>query len=176
MSASIELQGSAVRLRSTVEADRGALCTIRATDEVRARWRGVDLEAEFDESLEDDGIVMLTIEADGDIIGLIQFSEEEDPDYRQASLDIYLDPAVHGRGHGVDAIRTLVQYLFEERRHHRLTIDPAADNAPAIRCYSKVGFQPVGVMREYERQADGRWSDGLLMDLLVTDIGETSVG
>jgi hypothetical protein len=44
--------------------------------------------------------------------------------------------------------------------------DPAAANEPAIRCYAKVGFRPVGVMRQYERGGDGRFHDGLLMDLL----------
>ena len=46
-----------------------------------------------------------------------------------------------------------------------MVIDPAADNEPAIRCYTAVGFQPVGRMRRYERDIDGPgWHDGLLMD------------
>jgi aminoglycoside 6'-N-acetyltransferase len=49
-------------------------------------------------------------------------------------------------------------------------IDPAADNLAAIRCYTKVGFRPVGVMRQYERSADGSWHDGLLMELLAGEI------
>jgi hypothetical protein len=53
-----------------------------------------------------------------------------------------------------------------EISHHRLTIDPAADNAGAIRAYEKVGFRRVGIMRKYERGPDGIWRDGLLMDLL----------
>ena len=65
-----------------------------------------------------------------------------------------------------DAVRTLTRYLIAERGHHRLTIDPAADNATAIRAYKKVGFRTVGVMREYWRSPDGKWQDGLLMDLL----------
>jgi len=56
--------------------------------------------------------------------------------------------------------------LFEQRGHHRITIDPAAANERAIRSYTKVGFRPVGVMREYERGTDGRYHNGLLMDLL----------
>lgn len=39
-------------------------------------------------------------------------------------------------------------------------------NARAIRTYEAVGFRPVGVMRRYERGADGNWHEGLLMDLL----------
>jgi aminoglycoside 6'-N-acetyltransferase len=60
--------------------------------------------------------------------------------------------------------------LFEYRGHHRITIDPAAHNKPAIRSYQRVGFRSVGVMRRYERSADGSWHDGLLMDLLPEDL------
>ncbi len=105
---------------------------------------------------------------DGRVIGLIQFVEEVDPQYRHASIDIYLDPVVHRRGHGSDAIRALADFLFEERGHHRLTIDPAADNEAAISCYAGVGSSAVGVMRAYERGADG-WHDGLLMEMLASD-------
>jgi aminoglycoside 6'-N-acetyltransferase len=70
----------------------------------------------------------------------------------------------------------LARYLIEERGHHRLTIDPAADNAAAIRAYEKVGFRPVGRMRSYERGPDGTWHDGLLMDLLADELiaGDTT--
>jgi L-amino acid N-acyltransferase YncA len=64
----------------------------------------------------------------------------------------------------------VARYLIEEREHHRLTIDPAADNAAAIRCYEKVGFRSGGVMRRYEQGPDGTWHDGLLMELLAEDL------
>lgn len=166
----VVLQGSSVRLRSTRPGDRTALVAIRSTPAVRCRWRGDDLAAEFDEELADTEVVRLTIElADGTIVGLIQFSEEPDPEYRHASIDIYVDPAVHRRGIAIDAIRTVVDHLVDDRGHHRLTIDPAADNEPAIRCYSQAGFRQVGVLRQYERRADGTWADGLLMELLADE-------
>jgi aminoglycoside 6'-N-acetyltransferase len=86
--------------------------------------------------------------------------------YRHAGMDIYLTASRHGRRLGAEAIRLLAPHLFAERGHHRLTIDPAADNAPAIRAYEKAGFRPVGTMRNYERGPDGVWHDGLLMDML----------
>ena len=43
---------------------------------------------------------------------------------------------------------------------------PGPGGGRAIRCYTKVGFRPVGVMRQYERGDDGRFHDGLLMDPL----------
>ena len=166
----IDLIGVGVRLTTTEVGDGPTLIAIRSTPEVWRRWRGDDLEQEFREGLVDDDVVQLTIRTlNGAIIGLIQFAEEDDPDYRHASIDIYIDPAVHRRGHASDAIGTLVGHLFDERGHHRLTIDPAADNEGAIRCYAGVGFVPVGVMRCYERQADGTWADGLLMEMLAAD-------
>ena len=63
-----------------------------------------------------------------------------------------------------------MRLLIDERGHHRVTIDPATGNAAAIRAYEKVGFRPVGIMRSYERDQDGRgWHDGLLMELLAGD-------
>lgn len=169
MSAALELRGRRVVLRSTVESDRAELIRIRSTREVRRRWRGDDLEAEFDQDLRDADAQQLTIRVDDRIVGLIQYAEETEPDYRHASIDIYLDPAVHRRGHATDAIVTVVEHLVTTRGHHRLTIDPAAENLAAIRCYEAVGFRPVGTMRQYEREADGRWADGLLMELLAAE-------
>ena len=62
--------------------------------------------------------------------------------------------------------------MFDQRSHHRITIDPAAANDQAIRSYTKVGFRPVGVMRQYERSGDGQFHDGLLMDLLRGELAE----
>jgi aminoglycoside 6'-N-acetyltransferase len=110
----------------------------------------------------------LTIEVDGKVAGMIEFAEELDPKYRHASIDLFLDPAFHGRGIGTEAVRRVARQLMEERGHHRITIDPATANTAAIRAYEKVGFRPVGVMRRYERDPDGQgWHDGLLMELVV---------
>lgn len=86
--------------------------------------------------------------------------------YRHAGMDIFLTTSRHGRGLAAEAIRLLARYLFEQRGHHRLTIDPAADNVAAIRAYEKAGFRRVCIMRNYERGPDGVWHDGLLMDML----------
>jgi aminoglycoside 6'-N-acetyltransferase len=108
------------------------------------------------------------IEADGAVAGLVQYFEEPDPDYRHAMVDLFVDPALHGRGIGTEALRRVVEILVRERGHHRITIDPAANNAAAIRTYEKVGFKPAGVLHRYERDhlGDG-WHDCLLMELLA---------
>ena len=100
----------------------------------------------------------------------MQASEEDDPDYRNAGLDLFLGPAFQGRGLGRDAIRTAARWLFDERGHHRLTIDPSAANARAIAAYQAVGFRPIGIQRQYERGPDGTFHDGLLLDLLRDEL------
>ncbi|MFD6681897.1 GNAT family N-acetyltransferase [Micromonospora parva] len=165
------LRGRAVTLRPATAGDVPALTVIRADPEVRRWWRGGDdLADSVRADLADDDLHVYAIEHDGRVIGAIQWYAESDPDYRHASLDVFLDPAVRGAGLGGDAIRTLARHLIDEYGHHRFTIDPAAANSAAIRAYAKVGFRPVGVLRRYERGADGRWHDGLLMDLLADDL------
>ena len=145
------------------DADR--LLRIRNEPEVVRWWGSVDIEEEISEEFieADAGFV---IEADGEVVGAIQYHEENEPMYRHAGMDIFITTSRHGHGLGTEAIRLLARHLFEERGHHRLTIDPAADNTTAIRAYERVGFRRVGIMRKYERGPDGVWHDGLLMDML----------
>ena len=110
------------------------------------------------------------IELEDQVVGWVQWQAEEDPDYRHASIDIYVDAPVHGRGVCSDAIRTLARHLIVDHGHQRLEIDPAVDNVAAIRCYTKVGFRPVGIRRRSERGPDGTWHDALLMDLLAEEL------
>ena len=165
------LHGAQVSLRPATTVDIPALAKIRATPEVHCWWRGRDdLAAEVAEDLADPDAQTFVIEHEGRVVGAIQWGAENEPDYRHAHMDIYLDAAIHGRGLGTDAVSTLARHLVTDHGFHRLVIDPAADNAAAIRCYGKVGFRPVGRLREYEREIDGTWHDGLLMDLLAEEL------
>jgi aminoglycoside 6'-N-acetyltransferase len=167
----VTLHGAHVRLRPARPEDVPELARIRATPEVLRWWRGgEDLAAAVAEDLAEEGTETFVVEHDGRVAGAIQWHAEDEPDYRHAGIDIYLDPALHGRGLGTDAVRTLARHLIVDRGHHRLVIDPAAGNAAAIRCYSKVGFRAVVVMRRYELGLDGSWHDGLLMDLLADEL------
>ena len=158
------LRGERTVLRPGRPEDVEAPVRMRKEPEVVRRWGNVDIE-EVEEGFigTDEGFV---VEAEGEVIGAIQYGEEDDAMYRHANLDIFLAASSHGQGLGTEAIRLLARHLFEDRGHHRLTIDPAADNAAAIRAYEKAGFRPVGVMRRYERSPSGDWHDGLLMDML----------
>jgi aminoglycoside 6'-N-acetyltransferase len=154
-----------VRLAPLTEEDAGALRAIR-TDPAVERWWD-PLEPDFPLGDEPEA-TRLTIHHEGEIAGMVQFGEELEPKYRHASIDIFVAPSHQGRGVCTEAIGLVVEYLLHERGHHRITIDPAVDNAAAIACYAKAGFTPVGVMRLAERDADGRgWHDSLMMELVV---------
>jgi aminoglycoside 6'-N-acetyltransferase len=145
------------------------LRAILAEPEV-ARWwapRGADVAVD---GLFEEGEDVYAIVVGGAVVGAIEYDEQNEPDYRRAGIDIFLDAAHQGRGLGNDAIRTMARHLFEVRGHHRLTIDPAIANERAIRAYARVGFRPVGIMRAYECGAEGKWHDALLMDLLPGDL------
>lgn len=167
----MELHGDRVTLRALSSDDAPRLAEILASPAVAHWWPGYDLarvESEF--LVREPNVTVYGIVADSRLVGLIQTTEEPTPDFRHASIDLFLDSTVHGQGLGPDAIRAVARYLIEHDGHHRLTIDPAADNATAIRAYEKVGFRRVGRLRRYQRFPDGTWQDGLLMDLLAEDL------
>ena len=155
----------AVILRPLAAGDEAELLRIHSTPEVRRWWDDPDEGFPWTDEPE---ATRLTIEVDGAVAGMIQFHEELTPKYRHAGIDLFLDPALHRRGVGTEAVRQVVRHLIDERGHHRIVIDPAAANAGAIRAYEKVGFKPVGTMRRYERDVGGDgWHYGLLMELLA---------
>jgi aminoglycoside 6'-N-acetyltransferase len=165
----IELPGERVVLVPLGSEHVPELRRILLTPEVRSRWGDEAASARW--PFDDPSATRFVVLLDATVSGMIQYAEETEPSYRHASIDIFLDPAVHGRGVGRDAVRVLARYLVQEREHHRLVIDPAADNEAAIRCYAAVGFRPVGRMRRYERDVDGTgWHDGLLMDLVAEEL------
>jgi RimJ/RimL family protein N-acetyltransferase len=153
-----------VTLTPLAEGDAEALRAIRREPSIAHWWD--ELEPDF--PFEEPESTRFTIRHDGEIAGMVQYGEELEPKYRSASVDIFVAPSHWGQGVCTEAVRQVVDLLLRERGHHRITIDPAASNEAAIRCYSKAGFTPVGVMRLAERDADGRgWHDALLMELVV---------
>ena len=164
------LHGAAVTLRPVVEEDVEVLAQILARPEVASWWGRYDLERVRSEMLDPGATVVFAIVVDDEVVGSIQYVEETAPDYRHASIDVFLHPDRHGQGLGSDAVRTLARHLVHDKGHHRLAIDPAAANTRAIAAYRRVGFRDVGIMRRYERGLDGAWHDGLLMDLLAEEL------
>jgi len=164
------LFGAAVTLRPVTADDIPRLSEILMQPEVARWWPGYDAVRTRREFLEAPDVSALAVTAVGELIGSAQYHEEPAGDYRHASLDVFLDPAWHGKRLGSDTVRALARHLLYERGHHRLAIDPPVGNAKAIRAYRRVGFRPIGTARQYARDGHGQWKDALLMDLLKQDL------
>lgn len=145
-----------LKLRPFEPADVGLLQALLAEPEVRRWWPDGDYDVE-------NGWV---VEVGGEFAGWVQYVEEAYEYYPSVALDIALRTALHGRGYGRRALRLAVDH-FVAKGHHRFMIDPNVDNERAIRSYAAIGFEPVGVLRSYERNLAGGWDDALLMDLIV---------
>jgi aminoglycoside 6'-N-acetyltransferase len=165
------IRGERIVLRPAVLDDVPMLAAMAAEPAI-ARWWGETGEAVWRRRFTDevDDAHRYVIERDGHPIGFAQWYEEDDPEYRSAGLDLFIAEGEQGQGTGVEVVRLLARWLIEVRGHHRLVIDPAADNVRAIRCYERAGFRPIGVARQRERTQDGTWRDSLLMDLLAEEL------
>jgi aminoglycoside 6'-N-acetyltransferase len=159
------LRSERLTLRPVERADLDALTAIVTAPGVSEWWGSAD---DPDDLLQDGSAFVIEIE--GETAGWLGVTEERDPEYMYAALDIVLAPAHQDKGLGPEALRTAIDWLVAEGGHHRFTIDPAAANERAIAAYEKVGFRRVGILRKYERGHDGTWHDGLLMDLLAEDL------
>ena len=160
------IEGDGVRLRPAAPADVDVLVALFAEPVVLTWWFAHD-RAKVAKLIAQDDQFGWVIEVEGDVLGWIQAGEDDDDEYRSAWIDIAVTSAAHGTGVALDALRTVMAFLTEERGHHRITIDPDPDNTRAVRAYEKVGFRRVGVMRHYCCRPDGTYADGLLMEHLV---------
>jgi aminoglycoside 6'-N-acetyltransferase len=172
-----ELRARDLVLRPVAQSDVPVLASILIEPDVARWWPSFDADRVRADFIEDDDVTTWAIDvADAPRwrnVGLIQCWEEADVEFRHASIDLFLSTDAQGHQLGPRAVRLVARWLVGQRGHHRLTIDPAAANTRAIRAYGKVGFQPVGRMRQYQRMADGHFADALLMELLADELAPT---
>jgi len=106
------------------------------------------------------------IEEEGHPVGEIQYWYPYASECWSAGIDIFIGAAGdRDRGLGTEAVRTLLQHLFEIKGVNRATIDPEVGNRRAIRVYQKAGYRIDGVIRRNDR-VDDRWVDAVHMTIL----------
>jgi aminoglycoside 6'-N-acetyltransferase len=164
------LHGQRVTLRLLVEDDLPHLLEVLKQPGIAEWWPGYDMERLRADAFGDPDCTSLAVEFEDQFVGLVMYTEQPDPYYKSAGIDITIDAEHLGQGLGSDTLRTVARHLFEDRGHHRLTIDPALANERAIGAYKKVGFKPIGVARQHEMGGDGSWHDNLLMDMLANEL------
>jgi RimJ/RimL family protein N-acetyltransferase len=83
-------------------------------------------------------------------------------------IGIAMLPQARGQGHGTEAHRLLVRYLFAHTPAHRIEADTEAANIAEQRALEKAGFTREGVLRGHLWR-DGAWRDYVLYSILRTD-------
>ena len=139
----IVLRGPRVLLRPGTEADAPVVFSIRCEPEVRRWWRSPPPVEELTrELLGKNDAVQFVIVVDGEVAGLTQYGEEADPEYRHASIDIFLSARVHGRGLGTEPVAVMAAYLIDALCHHRITIIPRRPTRQRSAYTRRQGFDP----------------------------------
>lgn len=129
------------------------------------RWWG-PMEPEF--PFDEPESTRFAIVVGDEVAGLIQWGDDSCDETRHAYVDIFVGDASAGRGIGTEAMRQMTRMLVERHGYHRIILDPAVENAAAIRSYEKAGFRRVGTStRSYKHHETGEWRDELLMEFLA---------
>jgi RimJ/RimL family protein N-acetyltransferase len=178
------LMGEKVRLRALERLDLPTVVRWFADPEVRASLARVDVvslaeeERWFDALLRSTAEVAFAIDAingvdgvDGVVARFVGTCSLHRIDWRNRSAVIGIvlgDAANRHLGYGSDAVRCLLRHAFDSLGLYRVELEVLVDNAPAIRCYERLGFITEGV-RVGARFQHGRFVDLRLMRLLVTE-------
>ncbi|HEX7715280.1 MAG TPA: GNAT family protein [Bacillota bacterium] len=81
---------------------------------------------------------------------------------REAELRIRIgEKGYWGQGIGAEALRLILEHVFTVRQFRRVYLRVYHFNERAIRCYSKLGFRPIGRLH----RNTGNWKDIILMEL-----------
>jgi aminoglycoside 6'-N-acetyltransferase len=160
------LVGERMTLRPPVAADAAPLLAILTESEVAKWWVAYTAERIQSEFLESGNALIMDI--DGRCAGAICLYPENDPEYLHVVIHLFLGADWYGKRYGAEALTIAITHLAT-LGHHRFTLDPNVNNAPAIRSYERLGFTRVGALRQYQLRPDGSHEDGLLMDLVLSD-------
>jgi aminoglycoside 6'-N-acetyltransferase len=160
------LIGDRLVLRPPAASDNPALTAILSEDEVSRWWVGYDAGRVQAEVIDSGNA--LVIEIGGVAAGAIFLYPNDDPEYRHVVIHLFLGEAFGRQRYGAEALVVAIDHLAT-LGHHRFTLDPNVNNAPAIRSYERLGFTRVGVLRQYQLRPEGHFEDGLLMDLVLGD-------
>jgi aminoglycoside 6'-N-acetyltransferase len=148
------LRGRLTALRRAGAGDVDRLVAWHADPEVSRYWDDETFtRVQIEERLARADVEAWVVEEAGEPVGYLQVHPE--------GLDMFLVPAVRGRGLGPDAARAMVRHLLEDRGWPRVTVDPYAWNEGATRAWQRAGFVEVS-----RHDADGEHSaPWILMEL-----------
>ncbi len=99
------------------------------------------------------------------IIGDISFSNIIMGVFRSCFVGYKMDRQENGKGYMTEALAHATQYMFEERKLHRVEANIMPRNLPSQRVVEKLGFEREGLSKSYLK-INGKWEDHLRYALI----------
>jgi diamine N-acetyltransferase len=165
------IEGVAVRLRAWGENDLPDLVALRndvalqAQLLARVRGSGVEQVRNWlqDRTSSPDKLIFIIADRETDAtLGFVQITGMDLAD-RRAELGICLKREAQGHRAGTESLRLTCAYLRDTWGLRKVSLKVRADNAVAIHCYRRVGFESCGLLRQHVF-IEGAWQDIMLMD------------
>ena len=167
------LEGERVMLRPIQAWDRERLYELVETIEVRSLASNdpplplslEEIEARDRRWIEEghSDSAWFAIDVDAETIGMCAL-HSIDHYQQRADVGIRIGKPYWGRGHGQDAVRTLLDYGFSHLNLAKISLQVLADDERAVGAYRKVGFVEEGRLRNHT------WHDGKRRDELVLSV------
>jgi RimJ/RimL family protein N-acetyltransferase len=166
-----------IRLRPVEEADLALLHRLMSDPASTGefQWYGFQNPHQLRTRWQDNGLLggdggMLII-ADGDAaLGLVSWSKQPTGNVTHCwSMGLIVAPEHRGQGHGTQAQRLLVRYLFDHSTVNRVEASTEIGNLAEQRALEKAGFTREGVLRGYWFRA-GSWRDSVLYSVVRADL------
>lgn len=161
--------GPLVSLRASTAADLAPLVDILTEPEVALWWVGYTPERVQREFIDEPAARI--IEVEGRCVGAMLVLRSSDVEYPTTVMHLFLSTAYRGRRIGEEALALAIRHEFEQGVT-RVTLDPNIKNDGAIRSYERLGFQRIGVLRDYQVRPGGHLEDALFLDLTRRDFPE----
>jgi len=150
--ARIRIEGERVTLRPLLLDELDAMVASRRLNAVAEQDRE-KLRARIERSgLLENGRLDLAMDVDGARIGEIQTYVPSD---RALPSDVYEigiaieDPSLRGRGYGSEAVRLLVDWLFDRERAARVHLATRESNAAMRAVAERLGFAAGGLVNDH---------------------------
>jgi RimJ/RimL family protein N-acetyltransferase len=98
--------------------------------------------------------------------------EVNDIDWKNsvATIGIFIGKPFWGKGFGTEAMRLLINFIFEEMNINKIKLSVFGFNNRAIKMYENLGFKKEATLRE-QIFREGKYHDEIIMGLLKREWG-----
>lgn len=87
-------------------------------------------------------------------------------EYRNCEVGIVIyDKKERNKGYGKDALRTAIDFIFNEMNMHLIYLNVVADNKAALNLYTSLGFKREGILRDRYFKS-GRYYNIIVMSMI----------